>query len=113
MCQDYSETNTTQIIVKYEGETNVYLQCNSATHTSNLSSIWKINGTIFDLFALPDSFITTSHGLFITLVRTDLNQTSFCCYVANEVSQGCRSAVTLIVRRNLNSKQGMVTPKAP
>ena len=71
--------------------------------------IWEINGSIYELFQLPEIFTPIYGGISIKVIQKDLNGMSFRCYTSTgdgyTVEASLTTYLTVISRgTNLSSK---------
>ncbi len=58
-----------------------FVHCYSNKISSSDFIIWKINGTFYEQFHLPQNFYQQSKGLFIHETENNMNATKLQCYI--------------------------------
>ena len=82
------------------GEQNVFIPCSFA---GEYSTVWEINGALYDESNLPSGFLSFAHGLLIKEIREQLDGVTYrCLYTLENGAIQTSSQGTLTAVHNYN-----------
>ena len=93
-------------ITRTEGEPDVFIPC---TVPGYIPPIWEINGSVYELFQLPEIFIPAYTGIFIDIVQRNLHGTSFRCYTSTGSGYMVQGSSTGYLTVTLRGKRCIIT----